>query len=143
MAIEYFCAYNDYLDSFGPLSDADFGRLMRAAIRYNATGELPELSGRVKLALAVIRAQIDRDRKRYDERCEKNRESALKRWDNGTECERMRTDANDANRKTNNKTNRKTKSVYSARKHEVYRDQRSDAEATEQLLRDLENGAIL
>lgn len=116
MAIEYICTYNDYLDSFGLLSDEEFGRLIRAGIRYNAMGELTELEGSLGVAFAVMRAQIDRDRKRYDKRCEKNRENALRRCakDGGSETDdgsdgsdRYRSLAMAANNKTKTNTNTK------------------------------------
>ena len=115
MAIEYICTYNDYLDSFGPLSDEEFGKLIRAGIRYNAMGEPTELDGSLGVAFAVMRAQIDRDRKRYDKRCEKNRENINKRWQGkenaeeepGKNGDSIRSYTNDTNNKTKTNTNTK------------------------------------
>ena len=42
----------------------------------------------------IIRSDIDADKKKYAERCERNRENISKRW-NTTEYERIRSNTND------------------------------------------------
>lgn len=74
----YVCLYNDYGENLGGFTDAEFGRLTRAMIRYNTTGEVPEFTGNERLIWPIIQSQIDRDRKAYEKRCEKNRRNGQK-----------------------------------------------------------------
>lgn len=70
---EYFCAYHDMLGAMRKLSDAECGRLFRALLSYSA-GDMPNnLQGREELLFDVFSQQIDRDAKRYHEKCEKNK----------------------------------------------------------------------
>lgn len=73
MAKEYFLAYFDYLDSIGELSDAEVGRLFKAALKYGQSGIAPKLCGNEKFAFGFIKKQIDRDNEKYEQKCETNR----------------------------------------------------------------------
>ena len=59
-------------------SDEEFGRLTRAMIRYNATGEVPEFTGNERFIWPMLQSQMDRDRKAYTEKCESNRRNGKK-----------------------------------------------------------------
>lgn len=72
MAREYFCAYHSYLDNMEELSDAECGRLFKACILYDKTGELMELRGNEKYVFPGMRAQIDRDKNAYIRKCQQN-----------------------------------------------------------------------
>ncbi len=74
----YVCLYNDYGINLGALSDEEFGRLTRAMIRYNTTGDAPEFTGNERFVWPLIRSQIDRDRKAYEKKCETNRRNGQK-----------------------------------------------------------------
>lgn len=63
----YACLYNDYGESLEAFSDEEFGRLTRAMIRYNATGEVPEFTGNERFIWPMLQSQMDRDRKAYTE----------------------------------------------------------------------------
>ena len=65
----YACLYNDYAESLAAFSDEEFGRLTRAMIRYNATGEVPEFTGNERFIWPMLQSQMDRDRKAYTEKC--------------------------------------------------------------------------
>ena len=70
---EYFCAYHDMLGAMRKLSDAECGRLFRALLLYSS-GEQPDnLQGREELLFDVFAQQIDRDAKRYQQKCETNK----------------------------------------------------------------------
>ena len=74
----YVCLYNDYGINLGALSDEEFGRLTRAMIRYNTTGDAPEFTGNERFVWPIIRSQIDRNRKAYEKKCETNRRNGQK-----------------------------------------------------------------
>lgn len=78
MARKYFCAYHSLLDTTKRLNDAEFGRLMRAAIEYSATGEPPTLGGRELLMWDMVAWQIDRDLEKYNSFVEKQSENGKK-----------------------------------------------------------------
>lgn len=73
-----FLIYLDYEEQFNLLTDEQIGQLMRAIIKYEKTREIPQLNGIVKMAFSFIKTQLDRDREKYETRCEKNRENAKK-----------------------------------------------------------------
>ena len=86
--MEYFCCYNSYAKACQNLSDAELGRLFRALMAYNADGAIADLSGREIVAFDFIVANIDRERERYEQKCEKNSQNgkagAEKRWANNS-----------------------------------------------------------
>lgn len=73
-----FLIYLDYEEQFNLLTDEQIGQLMREIIKYEKTREIPQLNGIVKMAFSFIKTQLDRDREKYEARCEKNRENAKK-----------------------------------------------------------------
>lgn len=73
-----FLIYLDYEEQFNLLTDEQIGQLMRAIIKYEKTREIPQLDGVIKMAFSFIKTQLDRDREKYEARCEKNRENAKK-----------------------------------------------------------------
>ena len=81
----YVKAFVDWLERFHKLSDAEFGRLVRAALEYKKDGTV--VSGREELLLDGIRLDIDRDEKQYQDICEARaaagRKGAEARWGDG------------------------------------------------------------
>lgn len=73
-----FLIYLDYEEQFDLLTDEQIGQLMRAIIKYEKTKEIPQLDGMLKMAFSFIKTQLDRDREKYEKKCEKNRENAKK-----------------------------------------------------------------
>lgn len=91
-----FLMYLDYEEQFNLLTDKQIGQLMRAVIKYEKTGEEPEISdGMVKMSFSFIKTQLDRDREKYTVQCKKNKENARKRWNakNATAYDGIRIDA--------------------------------------------------
>ena len=80
MAREYFCAYHSYLQTIEELSLEERGMLFTACLMYSETGETPALSGFAKAVFPGIRAQIDRDRIAFENRCKTQADNANKRW---------------------------------------------------------------
>ena len=56
----------DDLERYQKLSDAEYGRLVRAGLTYRATFAEPSLSGRESLMWDGMKLDIDRDIKRYE-----------------------------------------------------------------------------
>lgn len=99
-----FNVYHSYLQALEPLSDAECGRLLKACIQYSMTGEVPELRGNEKFLFPSWKSQIDRDRVKYNNKCEQNQGNALKRW-HAVACGGNRTHAKHAKDKDKDKDN--------------------------------------
>jgi len=76
---------------FDKLSNEDTGALIHALMGYRWDGVIPELPSHLDGVFLALQAFADEDVARYQERCNRNRESANKRWgkgnDDATECE--------------------------------------------------------
>lgn len=120
---DYFPMFFKYRDSLADLTDEQVGRVVRASIDYASDGVIPKLLAVEMMAFSFIRGDIDRARIAYEERCERNRDNARKRWESGedgsedddyaTACEtyeNMRPHAIDANTNKTNKTNKQSPS---------------------------------
>lgn len=104
-----FIVYKDLHAVVDELTDEQAGQLFKGMIAYSADGTEPKFDGVLKFVFIPIRQQMDRDSDKYDEKCEKNRENARKRWErNANGSERMRSDANYANTNTDTDTDTKT-----------------------------------
>lgn len=75
MARECFAAYHSYRKAIEPLTDAERGRLFAALLEYSETGTAPDLRGSERYLYPLMKEQIDRDKKRYESRCEVNRKN--------------------------------------------------------------------
>lgn len=69
---DYFPFFHGYLKQFERLSDEEFGRLIRAALKYSSTGERAELTGIEAFAFDFIAGDIDRAEAAYQEKCTEN-----------------------------------------------------------------------
>jgi len=67
------------------LSDEQAGRVFKAALWYFKTGEAVSLDPVEQIVFVSIRRDIDLSKKAYAEQSERNREKALKRWQNAGE----------------------------------------------------------
>lgn len=66
MAASYLKLFVDSLEKYQKLNDSEFGRLVRAALRYKATGAEPDDLGREALLWDGMRLDIDRDAEKYE-----------------------------------------------------------------------------
>ena len=86
MKNSYLKVFVDWGERYQKLSDAEFGRLVRAAIAYKASGSEPELNGREELMWDGIKIDIDRDNERYNAACQAKSEAGKRgaeaRWNN-------------------------------------------------------------
>jgi len=104
-----FVVYGDVQAVVDELNDEQTGKLFRAMITYFATGKAPKFDGILKYVWIPIRQQMDRDKEKYDAKCEKNRKNIKEYWERTKENERIRTNTNATNTKTNTDTNTNTK----------------------------------
>lgn len=75
--------YEEYLDD---LSYKEAWLVVKSAFIHERNGredEYPKLSKAAAAIFKMIRKDLDRHRKNYEETCEKNRENANKRWNKG------------------------------------------------------------
>ena len=107
-----FVIYGDVQAVVDELDDEQAGKLFRAMLMYFATGKAPKFDGVLKYVWIPIKQQMDRDREKYDAKCQKNRESIQKYWDkvktDTNVNERIRTYTNATNTNTDTKTNTNT-----------------------------------
>ena len=76
----------DCYDAIRCLPDELAGVLFKSILRYGSTGELPKIDDKSLLALFnMFKAQRDRDKKKYEQKCEKNRENARRRYSSQSE----------------------------------------------------------
>lgn len=78
MSREYMCLYHSWQDTGAPLTDEEFGRLVRGALKYSADGTVPDLTGNEKYLWPTIKWQIDRDKQYYEESSNRRREAGRK-----------------------------------------------------------------
>lgn len=79
---KYIQLYLDNETIIQHLTDKQAGKLIRLLFAYANRGEKPCIKGDNILTLVfdVLSRQIDRDFKKYRDKCEKNKASANKRW---------------------------------------------------------------
>ena len=84
MARNYVSLPHEYLEEMDVLSDAEFGRLCRALLKYSMTGEDGQLQGAEKVLWKRVKMQEDRFQESYRELADSKREAgkkgAAKRW---------------------------------------------------------------
>ena len=68
-----FVLYTEYEETLAALSDSEMGALFRAIFTYERTQEKPQLKGAVAMAFNFICKDLDKNRAKYIERCEKNK----------------------------------------------------------------------
>lgn len=96
MGRNYAALPHEYLEECADLSDAEFGRLIRALLEYSKTGREVTLSGGEKYLWRRVRGQEDRYQESYESTSDKRKAAANKRWKNdANECKTMQNDANE------------------------------------------------
>ena len=104
-----FIVYGDTKALADELTDEQLGQLFRGMLNYFTEGKAPKFTGVLKFAFIPIKQQMDRDKEKYDSKCEKNREKIQKYWDkvksNTMEYSGIQMYSNATNTKTNTNTN--------------------------------------
>lgn len=77
-----FIFYHDWKELIEMLEPEQVKELILAMIAVSEETELPEMDKMTQTAFISIRQAMERDIKRYKERCEKNRQAAETRWSN-------------------------------------------------------------
>lgn len=65
-----FLLYYEYREILEDLSNEEVGILFRAILDYEIDSIEPNFTGLLKMAFKVIKGNLDRDREKYDKRCE-------------------------------------------------------------------------
>ena len=77
-----FIIYTSYLKIFEQLTDEQLGQLTRHMLSFAKTGKEPSIEDPlVKLSFAFIKDDMERNQRKYEEKCERLRANARKRWD--------------------------------------------------------------
>ena len=87
-----FMFYYDYAEYFELLDDHEAAALIKALITYAKNGSEPRFKDKLLVAFTAIRMQIDRDSRKYEETCRKNKETAVKRESNRRKKEKETSD---------------------------------------------------
>ena len=96
--------YLDYADTlFSELEDAEVGALIRAVMKYAKTDEREQFKDRLmQTVYSRMINDFENDMQKYEDRCEKNRAAANKRWTNANGYERIQANAKDAHNDNEN-----------------------------------------
>lgn len=107
-----FIIYGDIEAVIDRLSDEEAGQLLKGMVTYFNTGAEPNFNGILEFVFIPIRQQMDRDKEKYEAKCEKNREKIQKYWDkvksDTTEYHSIPMYTNATNTDTKTDTNTKT-----------------------------------
>lgn len=95
-----FICHDDYLKKTDKLSDEQFGRLIRACIKYHSTGEIVELNDIEAMAFEFIKFDIDTAEKKYLMKCETNRKNRLNKLTDDNDRHQTSTNDNERERPT-------------------------------------------
>lgn len=76
-----FLFYYSYFDKLGWCSDVEFRNIVKAMVCFDRDGELIELTEKEKIAFDMIRIDLEQNRQKYNDKCEKNRQISLNRWE--------------------------------------------------------------
>jgi len=68
-----FIFHYEYAEYFAELTGEEIGQLIPAIIAYDRDGVKLELTGKVQMAFLAIRLRLDKDRKEWEKKCQKNR----------------------------------------------------------------------
>ena len=94
-----FVLHNSYYDPISDLSDEELGKLFRAIFVYQIDG-IDTADNSIKMAFRFFKNQMDLDRKKYEDKCAKNKENVNKRWNS------KNTKENDGNQSQTNEYDR-------------------------------------
>jgi len=75
---ESFILFLEHEEIFSSLTDKQAGQLIKAIFEYERTKEIPQLDRILKVAFVTIKKILDKNREKYIERCEKNKENGKK-----------------------------------------------------------------
>lgn len=80
MAKDSFILYLEQQEIFEMLTDEQAGQLIKNIFLYERTGQMPKMDKMLNLAFVPIMQVLDKNRRKYEEKCKKNKENIGKRW---------------------------------------------------------------
>lgn len=75
-----FVFYYSYCDKLNWCTDSEFRHIILALIHYDKNGEIVSLTDREQIAFDMIKIDLEENRQKYKDKCEKNRQIAINRW---------------------------------------------------------------
>ena len=75
-----FMIYDDLAEQLELLSDEEAGRVIKSGIHYKLTGETSALSAIEAIVFYSLQKSIDKNQKKYTQRCVSNFKNIVKRW---------------------------------------------------------------
>lgn len=93
MARKFVCAYYTWLDSLKKCDDAQFGRIVRAALRYGRDGTEPSFpeGSREEMVWGLVQAQIDTDFQKYAKKSSAGSKGMASRWNSKIQQDEVKT----------------------------------------------------
>lgn len=79
VAKESFVIHHSLYEPIRSLSDVELGKLFRAIFEYEING-IEDVDNDIHMAFLFFKNTLDVNRKKYEQRCERNRENISKRW---------------------------------------------------------------
>lgn len=73
-----FVLYFDYIKHISLLSDQEAGQLFKALFQFGENGTVPDFSGSLLMCFSFISSQMQRDKEKYIDICEKRAEAGRK-----------------------------------------------------------------
>ena len=93
MARDSFIIYTEWGENISVLSDEQAGVLVKALFSLAKDEDIPQMDAVTDMCFRFLKAQIDRDSKRYEEkksvRSEAGKKGAIARWQNGKNDKRI------------------------------------------------------
>lgn len=82
-----FVLYHDYWEWLKLLSDEELGKIFKAIFIYERENEVPvNFDPKLEMAFTMIKETLDRDKLKYEQVCNRNKEVAKMRWQKMKEC---------------------------------------------------------
>lgn len=108
-----FLLYYNQKTIFDELTDEEAGILIKALYEYEQNKKIPKLNKMLKIIFLQFKNVLDNDEKKYNEKCEKNRQNIKKYWEkvkqqentNEYDCIRPNTMATNSNINSNSNSN--------------------------------------
>ncbi len=112
--------YYEILEQLEDLTDEQFGKVARAIIKYDKTGEIPEFDDpTIKISFKCIKPNLDRNKQEYESKCEMQRQKIQDYWDKKKQEELLNTIEYNRIQKNTDKDNDKDKDIINNNKNNL------------------------
>lgn len=106
-----FLIYKGFYAPISHLSDQDLGKLFRALFEYQNDGKDPEPTDSIYMPFLFFKNQFILDQEKYNDKCERNKTNARKRWDT-TAYDRIQPDTNNADNDNDNDNEKENSKLF-------------------------------